>query len=299
MNKGNIEKLVKEIRSRNAKKIMIQVPEGLKMKAGEIISDLEKEKIEAVLYAKPCYGACDTADEDALRMKCDLLVHIGHNKFYVDFETAVPVMYFPWILNIDIDDTDFSSIPEKKIGLLTNIQHIMLLGEIQKQLQEQGKEGVIGGQLLGCWDHNAQKIKDKVDAFLFVGSGLFHPLAVKQGKPVYVLDLETKKIRKLDKEKYEKVRYGRIFNARNAQSFAVLVSTKKGQKELLGKAEEIKKQIEQKQRSAIIVVMDEINDEKLLGIQVDAYVNTACPRLADDQFSKPFINAADLKEVFG
>lgn len=294
----NLENLVREIKNRGAKKVLIQVPEGLKKNAGKIMEELQNRGIDALLFAKPCYGACDTADDEAKKMGCDLLVHIGHNKFYTDFETAVPVLYFPWFLEIDVNNIDFSSILEKKIGLLTNIQHITLLGKIKELLTEQGKEAVIGGQLLGCWDHNAQKIKDRVDAFLFVGSGMFHPLAVKEEKPLYILDMETRKIRKLDAQKFERIRYGRIFNARNAQKFAILVSTKKGQHGLLARAEDLKKKIEENQRKAFIVVMDEITDEKLQGIDADAYVNTACPRLADDFFSKPFINAGDLEKIF-
>jgi diphthamide synthase subunit DPH2 len=40
--------------------------------------------------------------------------------------------------------------------------------------------------------------------------------------------------------------------------------------------------------------MDEISNEKLECIRVDAFINTACPRIED--LGKPFINADDVEE---
>ncbi|MEM4266943.1 MAG: diphthamide synthesis protein, partial [Candidatus Nanoarchaeia archaeon] len=59
-----------------------------------------------------------------------------------------------------------------KVGLLTTAQHIHQLKEAQKII----KNSIIGGQILGCNFKNAEKIKNKVDCFLFIGSGDFHPL---------------------------------------------------------------------------------------------------------------------------
>ncbi|MBI2076420.1 MAG: diphthamide synthesis protein [Candidatus Aenigmarchaeota archaeon] len=89
-------------------------------------------------------------------------------------------------------------------------------------------------------------------------------------------------------------RFRQISSAWHKDSFAILVSAKEGQQNLLGAAQELKKRLQQKDKKAFIVIMDEINDANLQGIKADAYVNTACPRLADDAFSKPFVNANDI-----
>lgn len=286
-----IVKLIDELKRRNAKRIMLQVPEGLRMKAAEIVAAIEKEGINAILSADPTYGACDLADAEAAQMHCDLLVHIGHSKFYRDFKTRIPVIYYPWEMDVKLDNIDFSLIKEKKIGLITTIQHMKLLRDVKEMLEKSGKKAVIGGQILGCWTVNADKLD--VDALLFVGTGHFHPVGVS-GKPVYSLDLEKQKIEKIDTYLFEKKRYANIYNAKNARSFAILVSSKEGQRELLAAAEDIKQRLQQKDKKAFIVIMDEIRDSKLAGIKVDAFVNTACPRLADDHFSKPFVNANDI-----
>ena len=293
---NQIEELSNEIKGKG-KKVLIQLPEGLKMKMREIADKLNNEGIEAVFSGERCFGACDLKDEEAEMLGCDLLVHIGHNKFYRNIEAEVPVLYFPWKIDIDIENLnniDMSMLPEK-IGLLTTVQHLHEMPKIKQYLEEKGKEAILGGQILGCWTENADKINDNVDAFLFVGSGNFHALAVD--KDIFVLDIERKEIRKADRTLTEKRRWARIYNAKNAETFCILVSSKKGQKELQGKTDEIKSDIEKRDKKAFVFIMDEITDDKLKGIKADAFINTACPRILDDEFSKPVINAEDLKEV--
>jgi 2-(3-amino-3-carboxypropyl)histidine synthase len=297
-NAQNTDSLIRDIKSRNASRVMVQLPEGLKTKTTSIADALAAAGISCVFSAKPSYGACDLADAEAKQAGCDLLVHVGHSKFYVDFSAAVPVLYYPWNMDIEMGDVDFSDIRERRVGLITNIQHMKLLPDVSSLLRKSGREAVIGGQVLGCWYVNANKIEDSVDAFLFVGSGVFHSLGLKTEKPVYALDLEKMKIEKVDMSLFEKRRYVHIFNARNAKSFAVLVTSKAGQHNLIGSAEKIKKQLEERDKKAYILVMDEITDSVLSGIKVDAFINTACPRLLDDTWSRPFINAGDVEKIF-
>ena len=291
-----IQALVSEVAKKAPKKVMLQLPAGLKMKTVKIVEALRAEGIETVVANNPCYGACDLADSEAKQMSCDLLVHAGHNKFYIDFQTEVPVIYFPWFLDVKLNGIDLSSIKEKRIGLLTTIQHTTLLNDVKEKLEQQGYQAVIGGQVLGCWTTNAEKISDKVEAYLYVGSGKFHPLAVKN-KKVYSLDVEKMQIEVVDTMAVEKRRFANIYNAKDAKTFAILVTTKKGQHQLIGRAEEIKAKLENSGKSAFIITMNEINDSALLGIKADAFINTACPRIVEDHFSKPIINVEDIVKV--
>lgn len=281
--------LVKVIKAKKPKRILLQLPEGLKTKALSLVSEIEKNGISVILSAEPCYGACDLRDEEAKKAGCDLLVHVGHVKFYKNIKTTVPVLYYPWVIKASVD-VDFSTIKEKRIGLLTTVQHLDLLNEVAAKLKAINKKPVIGGYVLGCWTKNVDKIKNKVDAFLFIGSGRFHALGVK-GK-IYCLDLEKRKIELV--ASIEKKRYARIFKAKDAESFAILVSTKKGQFNLK-KAEKIKTELEKRNKKAFILIMDEINESKLLGIKADMFINTACPRLID---SINVLNAEDVDEIW-
>lgn len=92
MNLGNIEynleieKIIKEINKIKAKKILLQLPDGLKPLSLEIIRELkskfkaDKKEPEFFIWSGSCYGACDTPLE-AEKLGFDLLVQFGHSKW--------------------------------------------------------------------------------------------------------------------------------------------------------------------------------------------------------------------------
>jgi 2-(3-amino-3-carboxypropyl)histidine synthase len=294
----NITQMIAEIKAHQASRVLIQLPEGLKMRTTEIVKRLEEDGITAYVHNKATYGACDIADADAKKLGCDLVVHVGHSKFYRDFDTLVPVLYFLWIVDVDLSDIDISNLRENRIGLVSSIQHLNMLDDVKKILEAAGKTVVIGGQVLGCWTANAVKIEQNVDAILFVGSGLFHPLGIRSDKNVYSLNLETKKIESVDTMVLEKRRWAGIYKAKDAKSFGILVSTKHGQFNLLGDAQRLKREVEKHHKKAYVLIMDEVRDEEMMGMGVDVFINTACPRLLDNTWTKPVINATDVEKIF-
>lgn len=76
-----LEKVVSEIKQAEAKKVCLQLPDGLKPKAKEIVDDLKKElpDVEFIIWADSCFGACDLALE-AEKIGADMLVHFGHSE---------------------------------------------------------------------------------------------------------------------------------------------------------------------------------------------------------------------------
>ena len=80
---------------------------------------------------------------------------------------------------IKINKKDIAQLP-KKLGLATTVQFLGNLEEIKQQFKDKtifvGKETQIyEGQILGCDVSGAEKIKNKIDAFLYIGTGHFHP----------------------------------------------------------------------------------------------------------------------------
>jgi 2-(3-amino-3-carboxypropyl)histidine synthase len=72
-----LEKAVKEIKTKKAKRVLIQLPEGLKPRAQEIVDFLqEKTKAKCIIWLGTCYGACDIPKADF-----DLLIQWGHSKW--------------------------------------------------------------------------------------------------------------------------------------------------------------------------------------------------------------------------
>ena len=85
--------------------------------------------------------------------------------------------------NISKSLLDKLKIP-KKIALVSTIQQLHVLNEIKDYLEQKGTKVIIGGQVIGCNVINALKVKEDVDAILYIGSGEFHPVEVarKTGK---------------------------------------------------------------------------------------------------------------------
>ena len=75
-----LEKAVARIKKINAKTVCIQLPDGLKPKANEIVDKIEKETSAKVLiWLGSCFGACDLPQ--GLK-NVDLLISWGHNIFH-------------------------------------------------------------------------------------------------------------------------------------------------------------------------------------------------------------------------
>ncbi|MBN1385483.1 diphthamide synthesis protein [Candidatus Woesearchaeota archaeon] len=76
-----INRLKEEIRKRNAKRVLLQLPDGLKPKAKEIVDELQKySAVEVFVWLGSCYGGCDIPDVKALGV--DLIVQYGHSIFH-------------------------------------------------------------------------------------------------------------------------------------------------------------------------------------------------------------------------
>ena len=76
-----LDRVIKDIKEKNHKKVLFQLPDGLKPQGKEICDTVQKET-GAICYIwfSSCYGACDLPQGiDALGI--DLLVQFGHNLF--------------------------------------------------------------------------------------------------------------------------------------------------------------------------------------------------------------------------
>src|ERR1700751_3920678 len=72
------DRLVSEIIGRGARRLLIQLPDGLKNEGPRLSSIIrEKTGAEVFVSAAPAWGACDLSLDAASRLKADLLVHYG------------------------------------------------------------------------------------------------------------------------------------------------------------------------------------------------------------------------------
>ena len=196
------------------------------------------------------------------------------------------------------------------IGLLATIQFIDSINYVKDELKKQAKTIIISepskhaiypGQVLGCDVSAAISIQDKVDCFLYIGDGKFHPLgvAVQTNKPVVTLNPFNNQVGKIDedeKKRWLRKQAARVSKVKDAKTIGILVSTKPGQHNM-EKALQIKKKLEKQDKQVFIFIADTLNPNDLLNFpQIQAWINTACPRIVDDQelFKKPIADASEI-----
>ena len=310
------ERIKQEIINLGAKRVLIQLPEGLKPEAPRLAKVVEKAGALALISADPCYGACDIAVNEAERLGVDLVVHFGHSKL-VKHE-QVPTIYVEARASVNVDVTVEKALDllskYSKIGLATSVQHLQMLNGARELLVRAGKTVIIGdalrmgyaGQVIGCDYSNVKSIANEVEAYLFVGGGMFHALgiALSTSKPTVIADPYDNRAYSIDEEaqKLLKAHWACIEQAQHAKTFGVLVGLKPGQKRL-DEALKIKELVEKHGKTAYLLAIREVAPEALLEFPtIDAYVNTACPRVSLDapgKFSKPVLTINEFMVASG
>ncbi len=309
LSSSDLAKIEKSIARHGAKTVALQVPEGLKSDVCSMARQIEELSVDVLIFADPCFGACDVSDVLMERAGCDLAVHVGHSEIIK--KLSLPVVYIEYY-----SSTDVAGILEKEmkkleniktISLVTTIQHINQIDSVSNLLQKHKKKVYIGkptvakypGQVLGCDPSAALCDIGKVDCVLYFGTGRFHALGIarKTDKPVFLLSLEDGKMYDVRGEHDVYLRKKIILKHKFecSKRVCIVASSKVGQ--MNKNVVKIKKKIEKMGKCAFVAVMDVIEPDKLLGMDYDIIVNTACPRIEDDViFRKPIINVADVFE---
>ena len=308
-----IEEIIDHIRSTEAKVVGLQFPEGLKIHATDLAREIEEQTDSLVVISgDPCYGACDLSDKE-MEGLADLLIHFGHTPLPID--QNIPTIFVEahyQLESLKILEEALELLKGKKdIGLVTTTQHLHLLEDAAHLLEEKGKKvimktgtGTLKGQVLGC---NFSAVQDlPVDAFLYLGSGDFHPLGIKLStkKTVIIADPYLNQVRDIEEfaDRILRIRFARITRASEAEKFGILISSKEGQSrwEL---AKNLKNMISECGKEAYLILLDEINPPSLMPfMNLDAFVVTACPRIAVDDskmYEKPLLTPQELEIVVG
>ncbi|MGA2122109.1 MAG: diphthamide biosynthesis enzyme Dph2 [Methanoregula sp.] len=294
--------LIRQLEERGAKRVALQFPEGLKRKAAEYATTLMEAGFEVIVSGDPCYGACDLA-LDTLG-DADVLVHIGH----APVDDRPDVIFLPYTVGFDMSvlDNALPLLQRARTGLVTTVQHVHLIPEMEKYLRSKGVDVQVAGgrgrtphrgQVLGCCFSTARDTR--ADQIMFVGTGLFHPvgIALTTGARVIALDPLAGTTREVRRDALLRRRFAVIEKARGAKSIGIIVSTKSGQRRM-----DLARRLASLSPSAVIVTMQEVSPDELLNLGFGCYVNTACPRLAyDDQqrFPAPVLSPQEFEILCG
>ena len=310
------EELAEAVRARRPRRIVLQVPAGLVRNAGEMAARLERDVgVPVDLASRACFGACDppTADEAP---RADLAVVLGHAPipnvadvratFYVEMRAPAGD---PAAL---AEVVRAAAVPPR-LGLVASVQHLGLLGALERELRRVGYEPRVGrgdrrlayaGQALGCNYTGAEEVAKDVDGFLFVGTGRFHPLglALAVDRPVWALDpLRGVLEPPLDRAGLVRRRQLLVASVADARRWGILVSTFAGQNRS-PTALALQARARAHGRDAEILLGQRIDPADLLGRNVDAFVCTACPRIALDDsanYPKPVLTPPEFLMALG
>lgn len=308
--------LENEVRRRRARIVLLQLPEGLKQYGPRLAAVVEGAGALGIVSGDPCYGACDLALVEAERLGADLIVHYGHNEMLE--QGAYPAIYLEARAQVSVARAVTKAIPLldrwTRIGLATTVQHVHKLQEAREVLVNAGKSVAIGdsgrltyaGQVYGCDYSNAKAVAEEADAFLFVGGGKFHALglALAVGKPTVVADPYEERAYPIEKEaaRMLRTRWANIHKATQADRVGILIGLKPGQKRL-DRALKVKRLVEQSGRKATLLALKEITSEALMQFPtIDAFINTACPRLSLDRWEevdKPLLTPDEALVALG
>ncbi|WNY27944.1 hypothetical protein MmiEs2_01230 [Methanimicrococcus stummii] len=313
--KAVFDEIEKISKTKNGRVVVgLQFPEGLKKHALGIASLIEeKTSAEVYISADPCFGACDL--DMRLIEKSDILFHFGHAELK---QGAIEnkVKFIETRSKADVSKAIAAAVPllpEQTIGILTTVQHVHQLEAARKILEDAGKTVIISngdsriaypGQILGC-NFSAAHSDDSenCDAFLYIGSGQFHPIgaAISSKKRVVCADPFTADVFELNYRKFLMQRSAVIGNAADAETFCIIVSTKNGQyRKTL--ADSIQNKAKAHGKDAFILFMDFVSPDQMLSFKADAFVNTACPRLAIDdsgRYPAPVLTPQEFEIVLG
>jgi len=303
-----------EIKRLKARIVALQVPEGLKKRSYQFAEDIEtKSGAEVLVVAEPCFGACDVPS--SLIEMVDAIVNIGHSPI-PSLKLSKPVIFVPAKSKVPLSDQLKKSVGmlQEPVGILATSQHLTELDDVIEGLESLGVKTKVGegdsrishvGEILGCNYTAATSILKDVNSYLLIGSGAFHAVGVHlaTGKKIVVLDPNHEEPREIDqiRDKILRQRHAVIERADKARVFGIIVGEKVGQRRLR-RAKELRKLLRWKKKDAALILMDKFDPEKLRSLGFDAYVSTACPRIAIDDvamYDKPLLTPQELEILLG
>ena len=309
-------RLLEDLRKAGHRRIALQVPAGLLPMAPSLALQIaEATGATIVTPTRACFGGCDPPSPEET-LGAEAIVTLGHAPI-LNMTEPVPEYY----VEMRTETGDVERLAEivvarglpRKLGLVASVQHLDLLSPLIAALAKKGVTGLVGvggkrlaypGQALGCNYTTATTLENEVEGFLFLGTGRFHPigLSLSVAVPIWSLDpLQASLEGPYDRQKMINQRLLLVESAMDAKRWGVLASTFPGQmrralaQRLVDKAFEHGKE-------AFLLTFDRLDGRDLVGRKMDAYVITACPRIAIDDaslYDRPMLTAPEFLSAIG
>ena len=215
--------IVSVIRKKASGKVGLQLPEGIKQFALDLMTWIEEETgVPCVLSLAPCFGACDLRSHEFALLGVALVLHFGHSEIPELSESYVHDTH-PETVFIELSRkvaahqvkrlaqrirTLLGSRKGGTLVLTASVQYVHVLPKLVPYLEDEFHVEIPEGdprlrhpgQILGCNFSVARKAlardmaedeeTSKSKEFIFVGDGRFHPLGLSLAIGREVLAIE-------------------------------------------------------------------------------------------------------------
>ena len=299
------KKIFEEIQTKNPVSVSLNGPDGILPQVQATAQKIMKRfGIPAYVLADTTWGTCDLNSNGAKILGAEMQFNIGHT-------INMPILQDNVILIDAYDDVVFDTVAKKcakilhgkKISLVTDSQHLHQVDSVKEILTNNGVVVHIGkgkgqlndGQVFGCEFYPATELKDRVEAYVFLGQSNFHAsgIALSTNKPTYVLDPYFNEVREVSEfaQKLKRKATLAIYKAAEAKSFGIIIGLKEGQLSKLTGLK-FKKELEMEGKEVQLLALTDITNERLRNLKgIDAFIQVACPRIStDNQFDKPVLS---------
>ncbi|KAL5857243.1 hypothetical protein ACOSQ3_004701 [Xanthoceras sorbifolium] len=315
-----IHKCVWRVRSTGARRVALQLPEGLLMYSC-ILSDIFTSfagVTHCFVLGDVTYGACCVDDLSASALNADLLIHYGHSCLVPVDYTKIPCLYVFVEIKIDvnrlIETLKLNIDDSKKIVLAGTIQFASAIRAAKPELEKHGFMVIVpqskplsAGEVLGC---TAPKISTSEEECVgvFIADGRFHLEAFMIANPGIRTFRYDPYLGKLFLEEYDnkgmrETRKFAIEKAKGVKNWGIVLGTlgRQGNPTIL---ERLQKRMTEKGFDYVVVLMSEISPGRvaLFEDSVDAWIQIACPRLSidwGDAFVKPLLTPFEAEIALG
>ncbi|KAI1091496.1 putative diphthamide synthesis protein-domain-containing protein [Rostrohypoxylon terebratum] len=304
-----LPKTIHRIRTSGARRVALQMPEGLLMFA-TTISDIVAQfcaGVETLILGDVTYGACCIDDYTARALGCDLLVHYAHSCLIPVDVTQIRVLYV--FVDISIDATHLLATlernfaPPKKVAVVGTIQFNATIHGVRGALEKAGFGVLVPqiaplsrGEILGCTSPRLSDDED-VDFILYLGDGRFHLESIMIHNPAIPAYRYDPYSRKLTRETYgheemQMLRREAIATAKKALKWGLILGSlgRQGNPHTMTL---IEKKLDEMGVPWVNLLLSEIFPGKLaMMADVECWVQVACPRLSIDwgyAFPRPLL----------
>ncbi|KAL1129301.1 hypothetical protein AAG570_013830 [Ranatra chinensis] len=330
-----VVKTVWRVKQTEAKRVALQLPEGLQMFAITLCDIIEKfTGAETIIMGDVTYGACCVDDFTAKALGVDLLVHYGHSCLVpIDRTEGITVLYVFVDIKIDaahfIESVALNVASRSRLALVSTVQFVTTLHASAAELRARGysvdvpqSKPLSPGEILGCTA--ASLLPTQVDCLIYLGDGRFHLEAAMIANPQLkayrffqvnyftILCRYDPYEKKMTEESYD---HETMLNRRrraveeaqltasSGGTFGLILGTL-GRQGSTSVFEHLEEKLKRDSKDYIRLLLSEVFPSKLslFGNGVGAWVQVACPRLSIDwghQFGRPLLSPYEAAVAFG